>query len=115
MTVSVGPGAVSVGGTVLGGGSGTGRGTREVVVGAVGDVVKPGCGVTGCGATTVSWLDPLAITSAMTRPSTTRMATAARIHSHSRGSWSSGSGGLGAPGGGGEPAPYWPVAFGSYP
>src|SRR5690242_3549213 len=53
-------------------------GVREVVVGV--GVVKLGSGSDGNGATTVSCLELLTMTSAMTKPITASTATAATIH-----------------------------------
>src|SRR5690349_17170855 len=99
-TVCVWPGAVVsvVGGVVGSDGSGsTGRvGVRDVVVGLGADVL--GSGIDGTGATTVCCRELLAMTSAMTRPTTVSTATAARIHSHS-GDLRSFGGSGGSPGG----------------
>src|SRR5690348_16271586 len=101
MTVSVAPGVDGPVGEVgvMAGGAAVGRGVRDVVGGVVLVVVALGCGVTG-GATTVSCCELLMMTRAITRPTTSRTATAARTHSHSRGRSSSGTSCGGWPGGG---------------
>ena len=103
VTVSVAPGgADALGGVVvvvLGVGTGTigGRGRCVVVVDGVRDVVDVGSGIGG-GATTVSCLELLTTTKAITRPTTSSTARAATSQSQrgdfddggSSGGWSPG-------------------------